>query len=34
MLGLGLLLHDVGKLALPGKLIQKPEAADRPRSGS
>ena len=28
MLGLGLLLHDVGKLALPGKLIQKPEQAD------
>jgi HD-GYP domain-containing protein (c-di-GMP phosphodiesterase class II) len=25
LLGLGLLLHDVGKLALPGKLIQKPE---------
>jgi HD-GYP domain-containing protein (c-di-GMP phosphodiesterase class II) len=24
MLGLGLLLHDVGKLALPAKLIQKP----------
>jgi HD-GYP domain-containing protein (c-di-GMP phosphodiesterase class II) len=26
MLGLGLLLHDVGKLALPGKLLQKPAA--------
>ena len=30
MLGLGLLLHDVGKLALPGKLIQKnTESPDR-----
>ena len=32
-LGLGLLVHDVGKLAVPPEILNKPGRLDRPRDG-